>query len=358
MSFDVVQGQDRAVALLRRALRARRIAHAYLFAGPPGVGKMTAALEFARALVCPNGADAADACGVCSHCGKASRGTHPDIHVIEPEGAGRQIKIGVFRDRLTGEGLLKDMSLKPNEAGRKVVLIDDAHAMNEEAANCLLKTLEEPPPESVFVLVTPRPDALPETIVSRCQIIRFAALQPELIRRRLEREGFEPGTAQFLAGSSGGSLGRAFEMGREPLLPGLRRELLGIMTALSETNLFESAARFAAMVQELAALGRPDSEADSSYAESRSVTEWLLDLVALFYRDVAVRQLGADKSRLFNSDVTELIEAQTAISGCGIRGILDTIEDAKRLVRSNVDADAAVFDAFSQIAAYKAKGAA
>jgi len=343
MSFDSIVGQDRAVAALRRALRADRVAHAYVFAGHPGVGKMTAALEFARALVCQDSSD--DACGKCGPCGKVARGTHPDMHWIEPEGAGRQIKIGAFRDRETGEGLLKDLSLKPYEADRKIALIDDAHAMNLAAANCLLKTLEEPPPRSVLILVTPRPDALPETVLSRCHIIRFALLRPEVIQGQLEGRGIDTAAAQFLARSSGGSLGRALEMAEEAHLPELRQKVLQMLTGLAESNVIEQCSQFTAMVRELS----------ESRAESRSIAEWLLDLAALFYRDVAVRQLGVDQTRLSNADVIELIDAESAISRLGIRAILDTIEETKGLLRSNVNIDAAALDAFSKIAARRSQ---
>jgi len=321
------------VRALRQALRAGRVAHAYVFAGHRGVGKMTAALEFARALVCQERAD--DACDKCGPCGKAARGTHPDIHRIRPEGRGRQIRIDVVREQV-----LNELGLKPYEADRKVVLIDDAHAMNLATANCLLKTLEEPPPRSVLVLVTPRPDALPETVFSRCHIVRFGLLSPEVIERCLEQRGIDAADARFLARSSGGSLGRALAIAEEAHLPELRREVLGILTNLGLSNVIEQCSKFTAIV----------SKRSGSRAESRTVAEWLLDLAALFYRDVAVRQLGVGETRLTNADVIELVDAETAIGRLGIRAILDTIEQTKGLLRSNVNVDAAVLDAFSKIA--------
>jgi len=341
MSFRAILGQDGAVGALRRALSADRVAHAYIFAGHPGVGKMTAAVEFARALVCAAGRD--DACGECRACRKVDRDVHPDVHRVEPEGAGRQIRIGVIREQVQ-----KPLHLKPYEAARKVVLIDDAHAMNLSAANCLLKTLEEPPPRSVLILVTPQLDALPETLLSRCHIIRFAPLAPELIREQLEAQGADPDSARFLAGSSSGSLGRAFQMARTAQLPELRRQVLDLVTGLERPNIVASAARFVKLAAETA----------ESRAESRSIAEWLLDLAALFYRDVAVRQLGVPTADLSNADVTDRVDSETAISRLGIRAILDTIEETKGLLRSNVDLDAAVLDAFSKVAHYRSRRAA
>ncbi|MFH1732030.1 MAG: DNA polymerase III subunit [Planctomycetota bacterium] len=358
MSFDSIVGQDRAVGALRRALRTDRVAHAYLFTGHSGVGKMTAAVEFAKALVCAAGAD--DACDDCPACRKVSHGVHPDVHYVEPEGRGRVIPIKVLRDRDTGEGLLKDLALTPNEATHKVVVIDDAHALTgaqAESANCLLKTLEEPPPASVLILVTPRPDQLPETIVSRCQMIRFAPLAPGVIQEQLELRGAGAASAGLLARSSAGSLGQALRMAGENRLPEVRRELLDVLIGLQESNIVESAGKFREIVSELAKV-RAEAAGTNVRTESRSMTEWLLDLAALFYRDVAVRQLGFERDQLANADVTELIDGETPITPSGIGAILDTIEEAKRLVRAYVDADAAVLDAFSRIATYRAQRAA
>jgi len=293
-----------------------------------------------------------DACDACPACTKALHGNHPDIHRIEPEGAGRQIKIDPVREQVIGP-----LNLKPFEAARKVVLIDDAHAMNAESSNCLLKTLEEPPPNSVLILVTPRPDQLLETILSRCQMIRFAPLTPELIQSELEARGVAASVAGLLSQSSGGSLGHALRMAGEPELPKARRLLLDLFVGIEETNIIKSAATFTSIVAELAA-SRAEHTGTNARAETRSVTEWLLDLAVLFYRDVAVRQVGFETSQLANADVEQLVDAETTITEFGIRAILDTIEDAKRHIRGNVDLDAAVLDALSRIATYRKQRAA
>ena len=350
MSFRSIQGQDRAISALRRALQSDRVAHAYLFAGCEGVGKMTVAVEFAKALVCSAGSD--DACDSCPACAKVLHWNHPDVHRIEPEGAGRQIKIDPVREQV-----IRPLSLKPFEAGRKIVLMDDAHAMNADSANCLLKTLEEPPPNSVLILVTSRPDQLLETILSRCQMIRFAPLAPGFIQRELEARGIAKDIAALLSQSSGGSLGHALKMAGEQELPEARRRLLDVFVGLEEANIIESAAIFTSLVAQLAAF-RSDDAGTNVRAESRSVTEWLLDLAVLFYRDVAVRQVGFETGQLANADVEHLVDEETVIAERGIRAILDTIEEAKRHVRANVDVDAAVLDALSKIAAYRKQRAA
>lgn len=350
MSFGSIQGQDRAISALRRALQSDRVAHAYLFAGGEGIGKMAVAVELAKALVCSAGSD--DACDRCPACGKVSHRNHPDVHRVEPEGPGRQIKIDAVREQVR-----EPLSLKPFEARRKVVLMDDAHAMNAESANCLLKTLEEPPPNSVLILVTPRPDQLLETIVSRCQMIRFAPLAPEFIQSELAARGVAADIARLLSQSSGGSLGHALRMAGDQELPKARRRLLDVFVKLEEANIIQSAAIFTSIVAELAAF-RAEDAGTNVRTESRSVTEWLLDLAVLFYRDVAVRQVGFETGQLANSDVENLVDGEAVIAERGIRAILDTIEDAKRHVRANVDLDAAVVDALSRIATYRTQRAA
>jgi DNA polymerase-3 subunit delta' len=341
MSFASIRGQDRAVAVLRQCLASDRVAHAYLFAGPRGVGKMTTAEAFAQALLCAAGGD--DACGTCTPCRKVEHGSHPDLHVVVPEGAGRQIKIDVVR-----RSVVHELGLKPFESERKVVLIDDADAMNEAAANCLLKTLEEPPSGSVLVLVTAQPDALLETIVSRCHVVRFALLAPALVRELLVAGGIEPGTAQFLARTSGGSVGRARRMAEQADLPAARETVLGLLTRVTSANIIASGSALARCAQGLA----------ETRSEARSAAEWLLDLGELFYRDVALRQLGTADEQLSNADVIEQIDAETPISPFGIRAIVDTMEETKGLLRSNVDLEAALVDACSRIALYRAQRAA
>lgn len=178
MALDAIRDQPQAVELLRRALAADRVAHAYAFVGPAGSGRMTTALAFAQALLCPRGG-----CGQCPACTAVSARQHPDLHVVtptppesNPKGA-RAIRIGAIRE------LERQAALKPAQAARKVFILDDADRMTGEAPQAFLKTLEEPPARTVIVLVVPRVRALPATVLSRCQIVRFkpraAGLPPE-----------------------------------------------------------------------------------------------------------------------------------------------------------------------------------
>jgi DNA polymerase III subunit delta' len=170
MALEAIEGQPRAVALLRRALDSERVAHAYAFVGPAGSGRTTTALAFAQALLCETGA----ACGKCRGCRLGAEGKHPDLHVIvptppesNPKGA-RAIRIGAVR------GLEHEASLRPVMARQKIFVLDDADRMTGETPQAILKTLEEPPAHTVLILILARTRALPATVISRCQLVRFA----------------------------------------------------------------------------------------------------------------------------------------------------------------------------------------
>ena len=164
VALEAIEGQAEAVELLRRALESGRIAHAWAFIGPAGSGRKTTALAFARALVAPSGGAAA---------GRVDRGIHPDVHLLgpvppasNPKGA-PAIRIENIRE------LGRMAALKPAEAPWKVFIVDEAETMSGAAPQAFLKTLEEPPARTVIVLVLPHARALPATVLSRCQIVRF-----------------------------------------------------------------------------------------------------------------------------------------------------------------------------------------
>jgi len=168
VALDAIRDQPRAVALLRRALETDRVAHAYAFVGPAGAGRMTTALAFAHALLCPRAG-----CGACRACRLATLRQHPDLHVLvptppetNPKGA-RAIRIDAIRE------LERQAALRPAMARRKLFVLDEAERMTGEAPQAFLKTLEEPPVGTVMILVLPRARALPATVVSRCQVVRF-----------------------------------------------------------------------------------------------------------------------------------------------------------------------------------------
>ncbi len=197
-SFSQLIGQGRAKTILQHSLERKRISHAYLFVGPTGTGKRTLALEFAAALNC---LEDQRPCGSCRNCRRIAEGNHPDVTVFQPEG--RSFKIDQIRQ------VQQLISLKPYEARSKIFILDGAEAFTEQAANSLLKTLEEPPAYSVLILLADDSALLP-TITSRCTLVHFQPLPQETVEQYLSQKGITAATE--VAAVSGGSIGNALRL--------------------------------------------------------------------------------------------------------------------------------------------------
>jgi DNA polymerase-3 subunit delta' len=210
--FKEIVGHARVVTLLSNAIARETLPPAMLFAGPAGVGKRRMAIAVAQALNCTARAAArpatgagADACGTCSACVRIARGAHPDVLVVEPGDSG-SIKIEQIRD------VIDRSSYRPFEGRRRAVVVDHADAMGSEAQSALLKILEEPPPATIFILVTSAPDTLLPTVLSRCSRMRFGALSADEVARVLVRDHeYDEKDARAAAADADGSVGRAID---------------------------------------------------------------------------------------------------------------------------------------------------
>src|SRR5215471_7490655 len=229
MPFDKIRGQASALATLERALASGNIHHAYRFEGPNGVGKEAAAFGFAQALVCRTAPPAGQAyygCGTCNACVRATTFAeesprvplHPDVLLLErglypaevlrrPRPELQDISVDQIR-RL----VLERISFSPHEGRGRVFIVRRAHELSISAANALLKTLEEPPADTYFVLLTDRPSELLDTIRSRTLPVRFAPLGDSLLRALLEERGVAPDVAQTAAELAAGSAALAIEL--------------------------------------------------------------------------------------------------------------------------------------------------
>jgi DNA polymerase-3 subunit delta' len=211
MPFRDIAGHRHLLELVAAAAARASLPPSVIFAGPEGVGKRAAALALAQFINCPT-PQGSDACGSCASCTRIARLVHADVLVVEPGDTG-VIKVDQVRDVIDRTGY------RPFEGRRRVVIIDEADAMLSEAQNALLKTLEEPPASSMFVLVTSRPDELLPTVRSRCQRLRFGRLSAGDVAAVLMRShGYSAADAHAAASAADGSLGLALESGSDALV--------------------------------------------------------------------------------------------------------------------------------------------
>ncbi|MBQ6595117.1 MAG: DNA polymerase III subunit delta' [Clostridia bacterium] len=216
-------GQGEGLDQLMRSVATGRIVHALLIEGPEGTGKHTAASWIERALLC-SGSDRP--CGECPSCRKQAAGIHPDIHTLSLRQDKKQILVDDIR------GLIAELSLRPYEGIRHIAEISPADAMNASAQNALLKTLEAPPGNTVFLLITSVPEKLLPTILSRCQRVRLTPLPIDTCAKELEKRGIPRRRASLLAGCAGGAVGRALKLDTDTAAMELRSKVIASLGAL------------------------------------------------------------------------------------------------------------------------------
>lgn len=318
MSFHTIVGQDKRIAILQRSLAAGRLAHAYLFEGIEGCGKKTTAIALIKAVFCAENSG----CGSCPSCRKIAALQHPDLHIIEPDGA--FIKIDQIRE------LQKELAYRPFEAPKKACIIDGADRLNQSSGNALLKTLEEPSGNALIILITSQTSLVLPTIISRCQRLLFPGLAEETITTYLTHNGIDDETAAISASLAGGSMKKALEISRGSGLAE-RKQLLSRILNLSVgdiTPLFFAAEEIAA-----------DKE--------KSVE--LLEMLRSFFRDVLLFKSGA--SEVINDDLLMLIKEKAHLfSPAAILEKLEHITGARSALSRNVNTRLALEVLFMRLA--------
>jgi DNA polymerase III subunit delta' len=291
MAWCDICGHDNLVEQFRRALARGRLASSFLFAGPAGIGKRTFALKLAQAMLCRGRPEAAlDPCGECESCVQATAGTHPDLDVVSKPDDKSFIPLDLLigeREHRRRDGLCHNISVKPYLGGRKIAIIDDADYLNAEGANALLKTLEEPPPRSVLILIGTSPARQLPTIRSRCQLIRFRPLSLEIVAELLLSKGLvvDAAEARRLAMHSEGSLQRAAELADA--------DLWTFRNAIFE-RLSEPTIQSASLAQTVSAfVEAAGKEASARRARLRQS----VGFAAEFYRQLFHAQCGAELSQ-------------------------------------------------------------
>lgn len=225
MPWGEIWGQERAVRQLREALRRERLGHAYLFYGPPGVGKGTTARVLAQAVNCLE--KPAEGCGCCRSCRRIAEGQHPDVITLQSEGL--HVRLEQVRY------LLQRVYFHPLEGRRKVFILRQAESLTPEAANNLLKVLEEPPPDVLFVLTTSSREAVLSTVQSRCVAVEFSFLPESLLQELIRQRGWAAaGEEALLSGLAGGSAGMAYELAQKGEWQAAREDMLTVLQAIEK----------------------------------------------------------------------------------------------------------------------------
>jgi DNA polymerase-3 subunit delta' len=317
MPFNDIIGHEGPKAILRASILHDRVAHAYLFHGEDGIGKRLAAIKFAQAVNCETayGSPGPDACGACRSCSQIEGSTHPDFLMIQPdrELVNPQIKIEQIRE------LEQQLVYRPLLSPRKVYVIDDADRLTQGAANALLKTLEEPVGHSIFLLISSRPSALPATVRSRCQSIRFvppAGIQVEaaLITQR----NLPSADAHFLSMVTQGRIGLA-----------LRTDLAQTRKQQEEFSSLTSAGFLRSVSALLTA-------AESLHKSDRALEA--LEWIARWVRDLLLVSLGADPDHLLDRNRLPELQriARQADPGLLLQ-VLDEIQAVERGASRNLN---------------------
>ena len=318
-----VVGQDRVVSLLQRSLEKESLAHAYLLVGPSHVGKMTLALNLAQALNC----EAAERpCGECAPCQKVASANHADVQVIgliqDENSAVAKLRAEISIDQI--RQMQHSASLPPFEGNYKVFIIEGAEFLSTEAANCLLKTLEEPVGRVIFILLTADDRLLLETVVSRCQRLELTPLSAIQVETALINQwGIVPEKARLLAGLSHGCLGWAISAAFEDSLLQQRTEkierLLEIMAADYEE-------RFAYATQLV-----------TQFTQNRSSVQEVLGLWLDWWRDLMLVKIGCSDIITNVDQLTTLVEMAKGYRLVQIKGFMQNIQTAGEQLRQNAN---------------------
>lgn len=283
MSWQRVSGHDDLADSFMDLVKRGRLAHAYLFVGPSGVGKKLFATELAKALLCERSGGRLEACDQCSSCQLVDAGTHPDLLMASRPEEKNELPIETIRE------LSEKLYLKPARGGYKIAIIDDADDFNDASANCFLKTLEEPPPKSLLILLATDPDRQLSTIVSRCQVVRFAPLPAGLIAKLLGEQGLDAAKAQRLARISAGSLGLARDLADDAFWK-FRNELVNDLTQ-PRIDVVAQGRKWMAFVEEAGKESGPQRH------RATLVVRLLIDLL----NDALQVSTGAESAELFQT---------------------------------------------------------
>lgn len=304
MSFKNIKGNLQAIELLKSGISQDTLYGAYIFSGPEGVGKMLTAKVLAKAVNCLE--NTADSCDACSSCLKIEKGFHPDVSIVDALGS--EIKIEYIRQ------LQRDISLRPYEARKKVFIINNAHNLNPESSNAFLKTLEEPPKNSLIILVTSKPGLLFKTILSRSKTIRFYPLKRQELEVVLKDSyGLDAKISHFLAYFSEGSIGKALYLKNRDIL----KEKNRIIDALFSMS-----------------IGTPVNYPENKREDIRG----MLDILVSWVRDIYLVKSGMPQDEMIHLDrKNDILRLVSRYSFSELDAVVNAISNSLLYLAQNVN---------------------
>ncbi|MDD6219117.1 MAG: DNA polymerase III subunit delta' [Selenomonadaceae bacterium] len=325
-SWSVILGHKNQVGRLRKLLKSDKLPHAMLFTGASGIGKSLVAEVLAASILCQSEGDVA--CGICQSCRAFKASTHPDFHRLVPmtkdEWDGKKEKSRTAKRIIRLEQLKKmqaDIAMVPALSPLSVVVIESAETMNQEAANSLLKTIEEPDGPVVFILTTAFPAALLDTVISRCMRMEFGVLSHQDVEELLRRQGVDTDRSALLAALSDGSIGDALKLNQDEIIE-LRKKALDIVDQMSEYDM-----------DDIWQLGKELGQL------SREQLSQLLSFQIAVFRDMLVLYSCSDGLALYNQgDYARLSSLIEKYSVCRTERLLRLVREAQQKLRSNVNA--------------------
>ncbi len=343
MSFTDILAQNHIIDHFNKAIQSDHLSHAYIFTGQEGVGKTSFAKEFAKALNCKN--DENDSCNSCPNCIRIEAHNHPDVFWTEREEKAKFIKIENIRN------LQNSVRLSPLESNYKIFIIKEADNMNEEASNCLLKTLEEPSPNTIIILIANTMTPIKDTIRSRCQIIRFQPIPSHIIESRLtDKSDADASKIGWISRFCNGSLGNALHL-LDTNHYDVNNDIITRMTEPDMDNLV--------FAEEIIDSYLSDGD---SLEEKRQILKSLLHCILQLYRDLLIvkvmneHDVQQEKMPLFNADREDSLQKYANYLTQGqIMYVIDDILEFIKYVDFNLNINLLVENIITRIAVLNSK---
>lgn len=316
MNFDDVVGQEQLISYLKKTVVTDSVGHAYCLDGPTGIGKTTAAVAFAKAILCKSSAN--KPCNMCSACLKVDHLNHPDLHIVEPDG--NSIKNKQI------EEFQHELQLKPYESKKKIFIIKHANGMTTSAQNRLLKTLEEPPEYALIILLSTNVNSFLPTIKSRCQILKFKVVNADcLVKVLVDRYNAPEEEAVILATFSHGIIGNALELMESQEFKQDREEIIRIIEQIFDNDKFTTL------------------QSAEFFINKKDKINDYLDIIQLWFRDLLILKETNSEHLLINIDKKNTLQRHlNHIAYEKVSNIIDIIEKTKKDIKANVNFQLAI----------------